>query len=1121
MPEIRDAAQRARALDPTRSFIVQAPAGSGKTELLIQRYLVLLARVEDPESVVAITFTRKAAGEMRRRVLEAIHSAARQEPEQPHAAHTWLLARAVSERDAARGWNLLQNASRLRIRTIDSLCDSLVRRMPWLSRLGAPPEIVEIADGLYQEAARRTIDQVENSVHQLSLARVLQHLDNDYAALAQFLAAMLDRRDQWLRHLGAVEDAEAARPILERGMRNVIREALKEVRNAAPRFLAAELCSLAGYAAGNADDPVLAPCAGLRDLPEDLPAWLGIATLLLTQEGTWRKTVNKRQGFPPASRAEKNRFSQLLVALQDHEEFRARLSALRSLPPAVFDEDQWEVLAALIPVLQLAAAQLETVFREKGQADFIGIGLAAQTALGDDEEPTDLALALDYRIQHLLVDEFQDTSVTQFDLIEKLLAGWEPGDGRTLFLVGDPMQSIFRFREAEVGLFLQAARDGIGPVRLERLQLEMNFRSEQGIVDWVNGVFPDVLEAGDDIATGAVRFTPSSAIKPAGPGLRPLADARGSVLAPNRDHKGADPAVRVHPFFDKDDEAEAERVVEIVREARATGAKTAVLVRARTHLTSILRALRRANLKYRAVEIDQLGEVAITQDLLALTRALLHPADRVAWLAILRAPWCGLTLTDLHGLAAGAPKDAIWDLLHDPARIARLSDDGQARLERVGAVIEEAVARRGARLRPWIEDCWIALGGPACATEPGEIENAAAFLDLLERLDDGGDTSIESLAEEVGRLFAAPDPEADDSLQVMSIHKAKGLEFDVVIVPGLGRKVMSDEPRLLAWLERPGDLLLAPVKAAGAKKDQLSAYVKSIEKQKRENEEARLLYVAATRAARRLHLLGCAARTEHGLKPGGLLAHLWQAVEEDFARAERALPPRPAREAALARIPSAPLRRLPSGWSAPAPAPATPAEAGPELPAEESPTFEWVGDTLRHIGTVVHRMFAQIGLDGPAAWDDARIEAHGPAIQTGLRTLGVPSSEIAGAAATVRRALTATLGDERGRWILDNAHAEAYSEYPLIGMVEGRLRAVRVDRTFVDADGVRWIVDFKTSEHAGGDLEAFLDAQREKYRGQMAGYRVLFARFDPRPIRAGLYFPLLAGWREYLEAATA
>ncbi len=1099
MPEVRDAAQRAQALDPTRSFIVQAPAGSGKTELLIQRYLALLARVERPESAVAITFTRKAAGEMRRRVLEALAGTDRPEPKEPHEAATWRLACAVREHDAALGWNLARNSSRLGIRTIDSLCGSLVHRMPWLSRLGASPEIVENAAALYQEAARRTIDLVEDGTRGPSLARVLLHLDNDYAALTDFLAAMLARRDQWLRHLAGVADAAAARPILERGMQNVIREALDAVLAAAPGFLAEKLPPLARHAAANLDsDHAIAACAGLRDLPGDLPEWLGVAELLLTQGGTWRKRPDVNVGFPRSSREQKQQFDVLVKALGD--DFRARLSALRSLPPPVFDEGQWEALEALIPVLKLAAAQLQVVFRDRGQTDFTEIALAALTALGADEEPTDLALALDNRIQHILVDEFQDTSVTQFKLIEKLMAGWEPGDGRTLFLVGDPMQSIFRFREAEVALFLQAVRDGIGPVRLELLQLEMNFRSEQGIVDWVNGVFPCVIGTSDDIATGAVGFVRSAAMKP----------------------DGIERAVCVHPFFNQDDEAEAACVVEIVRASRERGAKTAVLVRARTHLPSILRALRRAGLKYRAVEIDELGEVAITQDLLALTRALLHPADRVAWLAILRAPWCGLTLADLHALAADAPKDAIRDLLHDAARIKRLSPDGQARIERFRTVLEEAVVRRGARLRPWIEGVWTALGGPVCATEPGESENALAFLDLLGALDEGGDISIDALAEEAGRLFAASDPQADDSVQVMSIHKAKGLEFDVVVVPGLGRTVRADDPKLLAWLERPEDLLLAPVKPAGAKKDQLSEYVKRIEKQKRENEEARLLYVAATRARTQLHVLGAAARTKGGLTAKGLLRHLWPAVAEEFVRAEQALPPQTEPEATVAGIPPAPLRRLPSGWPLPAPPPSAPsAEAVAELPAEESPAFEWVGDTLRHIGTVVHELFAEIARDGPTAWDQARVESRGPAIEAALRTLGVPGPEIAEAAATVRRAITVTLADARGRWILDNSHSEAHSEYPLTGMVDGRLRAIRVDRTFVDAGGVRWIIDFKTSEHAGGDLEGFLDTQRERYRSQMAVYRALFARLGPRPIRMGLYFPLLAGWREYLEAASA
>ncbi len=155
---IADSAARLRALDVSRSFIVQAPAGSGKTELLIQRYLKLLETVETPDAVVAITFTRKAAGEMRSRVIEALRAAQRGvEPEAEHERLTFQIARNVLEHERKLGWDLLRNPARLRIETIDALCAAITRRMPWLSRFGAMPEISEKAEDLYREAARNTL----------------------------------------------------------------------------------------------------------------------------------------------------------------------------------------------------------------------------------------------------------------------------------------------------------------------------------------------------------------------------------------------------------------------------------------------------------------------------------------------------------------------------------------------------------------------------------------------------------------------------------------------------------------------------------------------------------------------------------------------------------------------------------------------------------------------------------------------------------------------------------------------------------------------------------------------------------------------------------------------------
>ncbi|MGH9665802.1 MAG: UvrD-helicase domain-containing protein, partial [Bryobacteraceae bacterium] len=622
MPVV-DTAERRRALDPSRSFLVQAPAGSGKTELLIQRYLALLARVRDPESVLAITFTKKAAGEMRRRVLEALQAADRAAPETPHQARTLELARAVRAREAESGWALLENPHRLRIRTIDSLCVSLIRQMPWLSRSGAPAGIQEDAGEMYREAARRTVALVEDDEWFRPMSRLLLHLDNNVPALEGLFASMLDRRDQWLRMVGVGADRARQRAVLETALHNVVTGAMLRAREAVPKEFGGEIVALAAFAGANLEEPAapLRACLGLRDIPETGPgaldAWLGIADLLLTKNGGWRTRVNAANGFPPGGTDQKRRWTELAGALRRREDVRAALLALRSLPPACFSDPQWEVVDALLTALPMAVAQLRVVFRERGVTDFNELTQAALRALGCKEHPADLALALDYRIEHILIDEFQDTSLSQFQLLEKLTLGWVPGDGRTLFAVGDPMQSIYRFREAEVGLFLNARRHGIGALRLEPLLLTANFRSEAKIVGWVNDTFSRVFPETEDVATGAIRFSES---------------------IPARDSAGRE-AVRVHAFSERDDAAEAARVAEIAGESRRCDprATIAVLVRARSHLPAILEQLRAAGLQYRAVDIEVLAEVPVIGDLMALTRALLHAADRIVWLALLRA----------------------------------------------------------------------------------------------------------------------------------------------------------------------------------------------------------------------------------------------------------------------------------------------------------------------------------------------------------------------------------------------------------------------------------------------------------------------------------------------------
>jgi ATP-dependent exoDNAse (exonuclease V) beta subunit len=367
----------------------------------------------------------------------------------------------------------------------------------------------------------------------------------------------------------------------------------------------------------------------------------------------------------------------------------------------------------------------------------------------------------------------------------------------------------------------------------------------------------------------------------------------------------------------------------------------------------------------------------------------------------------------------------------------------------------------------------------------------------------------------------------------MTIHKAKGLEFEVVIVPGLGRRARTEEPKLLMWLERPsrsseGELLVAPVKEAGTDSDPLLDYVKRIEKQKSAHEDGRLLYVAATRARRELHLLGHAGwSAEDGLrKPEStsLLSRIWTVVEPAFrARAAEleATGAAPVSEQVPDEPPAQPLRRLVAGWALPEPPPALAGSAPPEESgvSRERVSFEWVGDTLRYVGTVVHAALQRIAEDGPDAWERGRAEERSRMYESALRWLGVSEGELPDAAARVERAVAQTLADERGRWILSGAHEDSRSEYGLTGFIGGEFVSARIDRTFVDERGTRWIVDFKTSAHEGGGIRQFLANELERWRAPMEKYRALFALREARPIRIGLYFPLLGAWCEYEEAA--
>ncbi len=1085
-----DSAARAAAIDPARSFIVEAPAGSGKTELLIQRYLGLLATVEEPEQVVAITFTRKAAAEMRRRVLKALRAAsAGEQGGAPHEIATLSLARAVAARDAALAWALAAEPQRLRIDTLDALNVRLAQQLPLLADGAGAARIVENAAHLYSRAARRMLGALgrEHAVG-ASLRTLAREFDNDLAALEQLLAALLPKREQWL-HALAGPDAGTLRAVLERALRHLVDERLEALAAAMSPSELAELERLLRHAANAAPEPLrqeLAPWLA-ADAPTGdtaLAAWRGAAKVLLTSAWSWRRKITKLHGFGSEHSAERDRFVALLAKLEPNEALRAALEAAAKLPEPRYTDAQWQHLAALRTVLVQLTAELKVTFAEEQAVDFVELALAAQRALGQVDAPSELLLALDRRIQHLLVDEFQDTSKSQLRLLELLTAGWQPDDGRTLFVVGDPMQSIYRFRDADMSLFLKAKQRGIGTIDLEHVALTRNFRSAPAIVDWVNTTFAAVFPAEDRIAAGAASFRASAAVREGSP----------------------EQLVQMHALRVAD--AEPVRVIEILdaERRRAPEQSIAVLVQSRTHLAGLHERLRAQGWPVHAVEIETPAEQPVAHDLLALARALVHLGDRIAWLAVLRAPWCGIGWRDLDALCGDLRDATIWELLHDAERLERLSADGRVRARALRARLTAAFARRAALpFADWIEQTWRDLDGPACLDAPADAAVAEQVLALLAAASRRGDLDDPARLHE---LLTAAQPQADPprerGIEIMTMHRAKGLEFDTVVLLGLGREPKAEESKALYWLDRVAasgadELIVGPLTSDtdGAK---LVAFVRSADRERTAAERARLLYVAATRARERLHLVAYLAPSKETPSESTLLALLWPRVAAQFALEGPSTPPAAPGDDVL---PTPPLRRL----AAPAGDATLTVQLELAPPAAARPEFEWAGQAAVHVGTVVHRYLQQVADHGVEAFDSERFERSAAAIERELTLLGVERHELGAARTRVVAALRAAVEDPQGRWVLGE-HEDARSELGLTVRAGDRLEHLRLDRTFV-AEGVRWIVDFKTGQHEGAEVEAFLESEVQRYKPQLERYAAAFAAVESRPIRLALYFPLL------------
>jgi len=1192
-----DQRERQRALDPSRSILVQAPAGSGKTDLLTRRFLRLLAEVDEPGQVVAITFTIAAAAEMRHRILAELEKAAANSapPLTDDEFSMDALARRALDHSHALGWKLLDLPAQLRISTIDSFCRELALQQPLLSGLGGGLCIADQPNDLYRRAARQTLQRIGQGDAALSgaIEALLQWRDNNWQEMEGLLVEMLAKRDRWMHDfvLSHSPDWDALRGSLERPFGHAVRAALislGQLLDQVPgaREEALELarfgCAQTGGAlhrelADLAEFPS-APFPSSNDLEDARQACVCLAALLLIGDGAFRRQVDKRLGFPADHKREKAWILDLIARLNAVPGLESALAAVRDLPPARYTEDDWLIVRACFTLLRHAAAQLKVVFAEAGQVDFIEVAQIAQSVLkGDDGLPSDSALAVADGIRHLLVDEFQDTSRRQHQLLAGLIAAWPERAGRTCFAVGDPMQSIYFFREADAELFPRVKAAGLEaphdePLLFDFVPLKANFRSAPTLVQRLNEVLGQVFAEPDG---SGVAFSAAEPARTDQASLNPRFQLHLQFAPRTGPGKAADPdAVR---------ETEATRTAQIAeivaliqshedtfkavelacKRGEDRKFRIAILARARKSLVPIAQALREAGIPFRAVDLEKLAARPEVLDALGLVRALLNPHDRVAWLGVLRAPWCGLSLEDLHRLT-GADDPVV--LLAQPVpellaeRLPLLSEQGRTAALRVLTALGSVSAFRAAQpttsLGTWLEQTWLRLGGADCA-DAAAYANLDLLWSCLDRLPAGEQDLLgPALDAALERLTALPDPAAGSEcgVQLMTIHKAKGLEFEVVIVPEMQAGGGRGGSKMLNWLERglpePDDsgeiteFLVAPFQRKGEDRGTTKQWVDRVFRQREAQEDRRILYVAATRAREELHLF---ARPGYKVEADGslslpeptasLLATAWPALEDEvrarFEEWKAAAAPTETQiesiaasgENNLLQMPSTAkptlVRRLPLDYRA--------EQNGCFALPQSEPGISGMKDSrlyARHeggllsraLGTAVHALFEELArLRATSDWDAARaaLQRSEPRIAARARATGLDPAQAAKLAAQALELALKASSDPVAQWIL-SPHDEAASEASWAGVVAGGLRTVRVDRVFragfdplSEGENVWWIVDYKTAHADDLDPAAAMPELKRLFAPQLEAYAQILRNLHGQeaPIRAGLYYP--------------
>ena len=865
-----DGEARAFAVDPRNNVVLEASAGTGKTSVLVSRYVNLVKQGVEPANILAITFTRKAAAEMRQRIVAQLRDAA----EKGEIART-------------RWTELRDRLGEIAISTIDAFCLSLLREFPLEADLDPG---FEMAD---ETEVPRIVEQALD--RSLRILVGLAREDDDIAlVLAQLgisrtregLALLLDRRlvaasalDRFL----ARGPADLTPRIVCRRAAEALDGVLRTVKGGLDRFLA-------DGPSGHGRYQLLTREVGrLRDLDRLADAEVRgllerIGSHFLTNEGEARRSGRI---YPYVARDYPTRDAE-----------RRHRDALFELAPEVervvygFHRDLNVILARGVRrMFAVALQQYRATLEERAVLDFPDVLQRALQLLQNMGEFSQSRYRLEYRYHHVLVDEFQDTSRAQWQLISLLIQAWGEGAGLasqpSIFIVGDRKQSIYKFRDAEVSMLREAGVyiDRLRPGSSSRRSISRSFRAVPTLQAFVNDVFTEMshpvpTDAGQHRADD-FNFEETDRF-PITTGEAPDAPPLGIAVGDSPEACATVVAAEIRRILGEDDIRDRDTGVR----RRARPGDIAVLFRSRTSHREFERELIAQGIPtyvYKGLGFFDSDEI---KDLLSLLRYLANPVSNLRAAALLRSRF--IRLSDA-GLSTLAPHLAAALTDPPPPAVAAALDENDLRvlensrtfvprwIEQVDRVppsdlLEQiltdsayAYELRGARrLQAW--------------------ENVKKMRGLVRRMQNRGYATMSRLADHLDSLGAGEESnavlEAVDSVNLMTIHASKGLEFPIVFLVNLARGASGPPHPVRVIVD--GNLETVSV-------GRFASEMEEADRERDRHETRRLLYVAMTRARDRLYLSSSLKNGEIAPGRGSLADVLPESLKPVFARAANPL----------------------------------------------------------------------------------------------------------------------------------------------------------------------------------------------------------------------------------------